>query len=101
MASSGTACNGPADCTATGEKCAAVQVKDATAENYCLLSERFCGAAGRLNGKPFAVQCWETPADGATAVAPATVDAADWMTKLEDLITKTTVTWNTKGANDD
>lgn len=95
MTSTGTVCNGPADCTATGEKCAAFQTPgDAATVNYCLIDTYFCGAIGRMNNIPFAVQCWEAPADGATAVAPAKVDAAAWMTSIEDLITKSGENWD-------
>lgn len=42
----------------------------------------------------FSVQCWNEPASGETASAPAMVDAAAYMTDIEGLITKTTVNWD-------
>lgn len=52
-----------------------------------------CGALGKLNTKPWSLECWADVADGGTPVAPETVDPAAYLTAVEDLITKTTVSW--------
>lgn len=46
-----------------------------------------CGALGNFNGSSFSVQCWETPAAGATAVPPSAVDTDAYLTAINNLIT--------------
>lgn len=95
MSPSGTTCNGNADCATAGEKCGAFQREGDTPQNICVAEANQCGAAGRLGGKAFSIQCWADPAEGATAVAPAAVDPAAIVTALDGLITKpVTHDWN-------
>lgn len=48
---------------------------------------------GKLDGKSWYANCWETPAADATATQPADVDTDDYLTKMEDFITKETVSF--------
>lgn len=48
---------------------------------------------GKLAGKPFFIACYEDVAEGETAVAPAAVDPAAYLTAMEEFITKPTYSW--------
>jgi len=98
--SSGAVCTGNADCEAENERCASFRAAGvAEVENFCVQAGDenvgdACGALGRRGGVAFMVQCWDTPANGEVAVAPAEVDVAAMLSGLEGLINKTDENWD-------
>lgn len=48
---------------------------------------------GKLDGNAYYLACYEDVAEGETAVAPAAVDPAAYMSEIEEFITKATVSW--------
>lgn len=87
-----TACSGNAECKTEGESCGYFQLKEGDSSSLCV-ADAYCKAIGKLNGVTWSLTCWETPAEGVTATAPADVDTDAYLSQIESLITKDNVSW--------
>ena len=97
-ASSGDECTALGGCGDPDESCGRFQRATGDPVDLCVNTEYGCGQIGRIGGVAYSINCWTAVAEGETATAPANVDPAQYMTDIEDLITKTTYNWD--GRND-